>query len=274
MRPDVALVPVPGSSVPVGPAMFSWTAPVGTIGAIALAGTSAGDCDVLARTALAPGAPISLTVPTGSRRLYLSLLVDAGASSYAYFPVYSVSGAPIPPETVYRRLLATYFLEAWLDCPVALPGEVSFDAENAEDVAPWTVDQVRSTVGYVVLRFRELARADDGLTATSEGPPGSERIVSGEFIQVALDFIVLLPSKASDTTTTAELRRFEIESLFKGLAIYPEGTDVLSIRNHARFPTVKREGADDGTWRRSYLTVQVQIRVRRPHAGAQEVALP
>lgn len=274
MRPDLALAPVPGSSIPPGAAVLSWTPPIGTVGAIALAGTAAGDSDVLARTAIAPGAPISLTVPVGSRRIYLSLLVDAGADSYAYSPIYSVDGAPIPPETVYRRLLANYFLEAWLDCPVALPGEVSFDAEDPDDVAPWTVQQVRETVGYVVLRFRELTRLDDGLTATAAGPPGSERVVSGEYVQVALDFNVLIPSKADDATTTAEARRFEVERLFQGLAIYPEGTDVLSIRNHARFPTVKREGADDGTWRRSYLTVQVQIRVRRSHAGVQEVALP
>lgn len=197
--------------------------------------------------------------------------------------------ADLPPETIIRRLVGRVWLEAWLGsglderrfCPARLLGftgeEASFAADSTADVAPWTPAEVRSSVGYALLRLRELDRFDDDLCAGSEVIESVEVITSQEYVLYALDFELVLPSKPAagvDPIALMEQRRAAIEEIFKGFSLLPNEGPVLSIRQLARYPTRRRGSTDDGTWRRAYLTVQIRARIRRIHAGLQEVALP
>lgn len=208
-----------------------------------------------------------------------------------YYRDWRVAAAPddLAPETVIRQALSRYWLTSWLGpnlderriSPARSLGfsgeEVGFSPDSAADVYPWTPAEVRASAGYVVMRMRELDRFDDGVTAGVEVIDGEQHVVSGEYRLYALDFDIAAPSKPRDGTDPVELveqRRAQVERLFEGLALLPEGSSVLSIRQLGRYPTRRRAGYDDGTWRRAYLTVQVRARVRRIHAGPQEVALP
>lgn len=187
------------------------------------------------------------------------------------------------PETIVRRLLGSYWLRAWLGedldqktwCPAAVIGsaglEAEFDVEEAQHAAPWTPEEAKA-VGFATLRLRELDRLDDDLSA---GGDGAGVVTSRDEVLYALDFELAAPSKmrGSDPIAVLESRAHEVERLFKGLTIRP-GNDVLSIRNLARYPTRRRGGSDDGTWRRARLTVQALARIRQTHVGVQEVTLP
>lgn len=197
--------------------------------------------------------------------------------------------ADLPPETVIRRLLGRYWLEAWMGpalderlyCPARALGfageEASFSVDSADDVSPWTPSEVKTSVGYALLRLRELDRFDDGVTAGATTIDSEDRIVSHEYRLYALDFELAVPSKpkgGADPIAIVEQRRAAIEAIFEGLSLLPEDQQVLSMRQLGRYPTRRRGGSDDGTWRRAFLTVQIRARVRRIHAGPQEVALP
>lgn len=189
------------------------------------------------------------------------------------------------PETVVRRLVGSYWLLRWLGaaldqktlCPAGVIGspglEAEFDVEQAAHTAPFTPAEAKAT-GYATMRVRELDRFDDGLTA---GGASAAAVESRDEVLYSLDFELAAPSKmvGSDPIALLESRAYEVEKLFRGLAIRPS-TDpaVLSIRNLSRYPTRRRGGSDDGTWRRARLTVPVVARIRYTHVGVQEVALP
>lgn len=190
------------------------------------------------------------------------------------------------PETVIRRLVGSYWLTAWmgaeLDQKLFGPGralgfsgrEVSFSPEKAADVAPYSPTEVKASAGFTLLRFREVDRFSDEITS---GVTVAGDVVTGEYVLHALDFEFAVPSKpkdGADAVEVTEARTWEVEKLFRGLTIRPTDQPVLSIRNLARYPTLRRGGSDDGTWRRSYLTVQMLSRVRTINQGAKEVALP
>jgi hypothetical protein len=256
---------------------------------LVIVGSAPGDADLSGPVVLSPGQPVAFTFPPEARRAYVSAWLTDAPGTFAYSLTFWRAAADLAAETVVRRLLGSYWLEGWMGpslderrlCPARVLGfageEVSFSAESVDDVAPWTPAEVRSSVGYALLRLRELDRFDDGLSAGVERIEGAERVVSREYRLYALDFDFALPSKPAggvDPVTAIEQRRAEVENLFEGLALLPEGTPVLSIRQLARYPTRRRGGFDDGTWRRAYLTVQVRARVRKIHSGPQEVALP
>jgi hypothetical protein len=293
LRPDLAFSPASGAAVAAGPVSVAWTAP--TVGAqlVAIVGTGPGDSDVAAEQLLAPGESIDFTFPGGGvRRVHASLWLDVpddpgGPKTYAYRLSFWLAGQDLAPATVIRRLLGTYWLEEWLGddldekryCPAAVLGyagaETTFSLERAADVAPWTPAEAVG-VGFALMRLRELDRFDDGITSGSEVAEGEERVVTGEYRLYALDFELAVPSKlqGAEPVEILEARCEAVEGLFRGLAVLPDDSPVISIRNLARYPTRRRGGGDDGTWRRAFVTVQIRARLRKSNVGAKEVALP
>lgn len=205
----------------------------------------------------------------------------------SFFRSWLQPGTPaegLAPETTVRRLLGSYWLRNWLGealdqktfCPAGVIGspglEAEFDLEEEAHTAPFTPAEAKAT-GYVAMRVYELDRFDDGLAA---GGTSAASVESRDEVLYSLDFELAAPSKmvGADPIALLETRAYEVERLFRGLAIRPSDSAVLSIRNLSRYPTRRRGGSDDGTWRRARLTVPVVARIRQTHIGEQEVALP
>lgn len=195
---------------------------------------------------------------------------------------------PLAPETIARRLLGAYFLESWLGpaqdqktyCPVAIQG-VEFDYTKAEDVAPFTPEEVLGAgatpgVGYVYLRIFEIDNNPAGVTSGLEAVGSDTRFVQEYHRLLNLEFSIYVPSRSDPAI--AERYACAIEELFQGLTIRPSGeagVTLKSIRQHSRWPIRRRSTIiDDGSLRTSFLDVRVEARERRPHAGSKEVSLP
>lgn len=288
MRPDLALSPAGGSAVATGDVSVSWVAPSAGSVLTVLLGTTPGDAD-LGRHMLGAGHPIEFEMP--ARRVYVSAWLSSpdlpGAPVHAYSTTYWATNSlvDLATDTVARQILGTYWLEGWMGenldekrfCPAAVLGfpgsHTTFSYDRDADVSPWTPAEVRGGVGYALLRFREANRFDDAFTAGID--PDTGRVVSSEYLMYELDFEFALPSKSPlDAATTFDARLGETDRLFRGFYSKPEGTSVLSLRQLGRYPIRRRTGGDDGAWRRTNLTVPIRARVRRIHAGNQEVALP
>lgn len=178
-------------------------------------------------------------------------------------------GAPsvaLPRDTTERRLLVNFFLPRWTLSPVAVQG-LTFDPDDSGDTAPWTPAQVRTSVGYVVLRFFEVITQPGEL---SSGTEGSLIVAEHERITL-LEVEISIPSEQD--IAVDESYQQEVESILSGLAImHPDPW--LWITQLASDPVRYRVGDDNGTWRTSFADVRFLRRERRSLVGLQEVALP
>lgn len=175
----------------------------------------------------------------------------------------------IAVETIERRLISNYIrkgflgegLDSTLLCPIKIPG-VSFDRRRAEDVAPFTPEEVESTVGFIELNLSEVD-SWDGLTTS--GPEGST-------------FYTLMRCRATIRVPGRSASRIEdyvqrIKDLTTGLRIVYDGPPKIYIRNLAKFPPRPAGNFDDGDWRRREIDFFFRRHERRAHAGVQEVAI-
>lgn len=168
-------------------------------------------------------------------------------------------------ETIARRLVGRYWLDAWTLCPAGVPQQVDFDPDAYPDVAPWTVDQVRKTVGYVVLRFNEIDRWGGPLAG--DLPDGTHSRYT--FTRTWLEFQILTPSAVD--AALAETYAARIEELFAGVTLRNEDPLVVIRQLSSENPVRRRSGIDDGSFRTLFVDVKVERRERTALAGAKEV---
>lgn len=169
----------------------------------------------------------------------------------------------VPASTAARRLVTGYWIANWSLCPAGVPEQVDFDPGQAADVAPWTTDQVRQSVGYVLLRFSELDRWGGPLA----GEVGGKQY-HHTFTLDMLQFEISTPSGVD--AALAEGYAARIEDLFAGVTLRLDDPQVVVRQLSSQYPIRRRGGGDDGSFRRALVEVQVERRERTPLAGQQE----
>jgi hypothetical protein len=173
----------------------------------------------------------------------------------------------LPAQTVARRLASAYWQDRFTAAATGVPEQVDFDRDNPEDVAPFTLQQVRDTVGYVLLRFDEVDRWGGPLA----GDDGAGNRTRYFFTLENLEFEIRTPTGAD--AVLEESYAETIETLFTGVTLRHDEDPLVVLRNHGEHPVRRRAGSDDGSFRQLYLDVKLERRERRVLAGAQEVTL-
>lgn len=179
--------------------------------------------------------------------------------------------------TLERRALSTYFRRGFLGpaydqtdlCPVGIPG-ISFNPEEADDVAPFTVTQVRDTVGYVTLTLREVDAFQGDVAGGLVNLSGVETMTSVWYTLTRCRFSIRTPGRSDQSL--AETYQEKILELFLGLSILESGPPEIHLRQLTRYPPRLWGDSYDSTWNERLIDVIVRRRERRAHAGAQEVA--
>jgi hypothetical protein len=173
------------------------------------------------------------------------------------------------PETIGRRLVCAHFADRWTLSPYGIPERVDFDPEEPAQVSPWTVAEVRDTVGYVLLRFDQLDNWPDS-PSFDDGAGGLARF------EVTVDRVeVEIRTPAAGDTELAETYTFAVRNIFRGLYLRNPSPPPSVVLRHlgAQHPIRDRPGIDDGNFRQRYIHVELERREQVALAGAQEVTL-
>lgn len=188
----------------------------------------------------------------------------------------SLTSGEETPETIGRRLLVEYLRQGFLGetfdqkdfCPIAIPG-VTFDQEKAADVSPFTSAEVRETVGHAALYIWDARQTDDG---TTSGVDANGTMISAELTRVTVQMHFDVP-RSSEQPTRLELYSDRFRNLMRGLAIPHAGPPEISLTQRVEDLGVQRSDTDSSNFRRRVVSIDVERRYHRPHAGLQEVIL-
>jgi hypothetical protein len=176
----------------------------------------------------------------------------------------------LPHETVMRRIIMKYLRPRWSLSPITFQGLI-FKPDSSTDTAPWTPDEVRHSVGYVVVRFNEIDRTPSGVTSGVNSATGSFEYELEARVELQCEIVV----PAGVGLDRDEKLADALENLLIGLRVEHETAPVLHVRQEPSSPPerewMRQEQADRNEWRRSTLTVPLTRRERRVLVGTQEV---
>lgn len=185
-----------------------------------------------------------------------------------------------PPETTARHLINRHWMDLWVGptglvkshsaaVPAGLPGvPISFDVRDPTHTAPWTPDEVRLQVGYVLASMRELAR--DTIAIAGLNPAGSALEVPEE-IWWQVEFQVTVPRSA--TPSLAEGFAAELEALYRGVTLIDSATGV-SVRNlPGTRPSAYRSGGIGDQFAWMFVDVFLRSEATRSLGGSVTITL-
>jgi hypothetical protein len=264
-RPALVLSPPRGTDFdPLVPLAVSWSGrPVGSILSL-VAGSTPGDSDVAMALDLAEVTTMVTLGVSGLAVVHLALWLRLGGEAWVYSARYYAQEGD-GAATWARKTLTRWFVDAWDACPAQVPEEVGFDPDDAAHTAPWTPQEVRETVGYVLLRFAEVDRQTDPSPC---GVNGAGQVEVRMRAQWDLEFEIRTPSDGD--AALGELYAERFERLYEGVSLRRPGAVYGSIRQHGSNAPRRVGGGDDGAYRTLLLYVRVEVSERRLRVGAQE----
>lgn len=252
MKPALGQNPVAGARIAPGFLTISFGL---TSGDLRLSvGTTAGDSDVHTEVVTLP-AGVSFTAPS-VEALYLAAWYESGGSFQTYTWQYAVGDGAEAQALGMRRVVVGHLLAKWKRSelaagaievedaahgqdeisPVAFIGE-PFDANVAEDVAPFIVEQVNNAdngTGYLILQLRPIGEA---IVAEPGCPANYEE-------QVELNAFIYTPSKAG--SATAYLYGSLLAQIYgRAFLRYDAGKYIANVKPSNVTPEWL---GDDGTW--------------------------